>query len=124
MAEMGGGRIRGGNGRGVTGRGALLSPGSGDDDTLNSRPAFCQCESDPNTEFLSKGRYYWNKWTEEGFTKGTDHFQQAVDKDPGFKGHVGATRACGSARSRLITSACRKNIVDDGTPKAHGQKKL
>jgi hypothetical protein len=85
---------------------------------------FVNVNSDPNTEFLSKGRYYWNKWTEEGFTKGTDHFQQAVDKDPGFKGHVGATRACGSARSRLITSACRKNIVDDGTPKAHGQKKL
>jgi serine/threonine protein kinase/Tfp pilus assembly protein PilF len=31
-----------------------------------------------------KGRYYWNKWTEEGFRKGIDYFQQAIEQDPGY----------------------------------------
>ena len=31
-----------------------------------------------------KGRHYWNKWTEEGFYKAIEYFQQAVDKDPGY----------------------------------------
>jgi serine/threonine protein kinase/tetratricopeptide (TPR) repeat protein len=31
-----------------------------------------------------KGRYHWNKWTEEGFYKAIDYFQLAVEKDPGY----------------------------------------
>jgi len=31
-----------------------------------------------------KGRYHWNKWTREGFDKGIDYFQQAVEKDPSY----------------------------------------
>jgi len=31
-----------------------------------------------------KGRHYWNKWTEEGFYKAIEYFQQAVKKDPGY----------------------------------------
>ena len=31
-----------------------------------------------------KGRYYWNKRTEESVRKGFDFFQQAIDKDPSF----------------------------------------
>jgi serine/threonine protein kinase len=31
-----------------------------------------------------KGRHHWNKWTEEGFYKAIEHFQQAVEKDPGY----------------------------------------
>ncbi|MFY9584112.1 MAG: tetratricopeptide repeat protein [Candidatus Acidiferrales bacterium] len=31
-----------------------------------------------------KGRYYWNKRTEEGFKKGIDYFQQAIEKDPNY----------------------------------------
>jgi len=31
-----------------------------------------------------KGRHYWNKWTEEGFYKAIDYFQQAVEKDPDY----------------------------------------
>ena len=31
-----------------------------------------------------KGRYHWNKWTYEGFGKGIEYFQQAVEMDPGY----------------------------------------
>ncbi|MBI1813484.1 MAG: tetratricopeptide repeat protein [Deltaproteobacteria bacterium] len=30
------------------------------------------------------GRYYWNKRTEEGFQKGIEQFEQAIDKDPNY----------------------------------------
>jgi eukaryotic-like serine/threonine-protein kinase len=31
-----------------------------------------------------KGRFYWNKRTEEGVRKALDYFQQAIDKDPTY----------------------------------------
>jgi len=31
-----------------------------------------------------KGRHHWNKWTEDGFYKAIEYFQQAVEKDPGY----------------------------------------
>jgi serine/threonine protein kinase/tetratricopeptide (TPR) repeat protein len=31
-----------------------------------------------------KGRYWWNKRNEEGFRKGIEYFQQAIDKDPTY----------------------------------------
>jgi serine/threonine protein kinase/Tfp pilus assembly protein PilF len=31
-----------------------------------------------------KGLHHWNRWTEEGFYKAIEYFQQAVDKDPGY----------------------------------------
>jgi TolB-like protein/tetratricopeptide (TPR) repeat protein len=31
-----------------------------------------------------KGRHHWNRWTEEGFYKAIDYFQQAIEKDPGY----------------------------------------
>ena len=31
-----------------------------------------------------KGRYWWNKSTEEGFDKGIEYFQQAIAKDPTY----------------------------------------
>jgi serine/threonine protein kinase/tetratricopeptide (TPR) repeat protein len=31
-----------------------------------------------------KGRHHWNQWTEEGFYKAIEYFQQAVEKDPGY----------------------------------------
>jgi tetratricopeptide (TPR) repeat protein len=31
-----------------------------------------------------KGRFYWNKRTEEGFGKGIDHFRQAIEADPNY----------------------------------------
>jgi len=31
-----------------------------------------------------KGRHHWNQWTEDGFYKAIEYFQQAVDKDPAY----------------------------------------
>jgi len=31
-----------------------------------------------------KGRHHWNRWTEEGFYKAIEYFQQAVEKDPRY----------------------------------------
>jgi serine/threonine protein kinase/tetratricopeptide (TPR) repeat protein len=31
-----------------------------------------------------KGRYYWNKRTVEGFKKGLEYFQQAIEQDPSY----------------------------------------
>jgi TolB-like protein/DNA-binding winged helix-turn-helix (wHTH) protein len=35
-------------------------------------------------ELYLKGRYFWNKRTEEGVKKSLDYFEQAIRKDPGF----------------------------------------
>ncbi len=32
----------------------------------------------------AKGRFYWNKRTEEGLRKGVEYFGDAIDKDPGY----------------------------------------
>ena len=31
-----------------------------------------------------KGRYFWNKTTQEGARRGIEYFQQAIDRDPGY----------------------------------------
>jgi TolB-like protein/Tfp pilus assembly protein PilF len=31
-----------------------------------------------------KGRHHWDRWTEDGFYKAIEYFQQAVEKDPGY----------------------------------------
>jgi TolB-like protein/class 3 adenylate cyclase len=31
-----------------------------------------------------KGRFYWGKYTEEGFRKSIDYFKQAIEKDPNY----------------------------------------
>jgi serine/threonine protein kinase/tetratricopeptide (TPR) repeat protein len=31
-----------------------------------------------------KGRHHWNRWTEDGFYKAIEYFQQAVERDPGY----------------------------------------
>ena len=30
------------------------------------------------------GRHHWNRWSEEGFYKAIEYFQQAVEKDPSY----------------------------------------
>ncbi|MGH9878678.1 MAG: hypothetical protein ACRD5H_13665, partial [Nitrososphaerales archaeon] len=40
-------------------------------------------DSEAYSNYL-KGRFYWGKWTRDGFEKGIAFFQQAVQRDPGF----------------------------------------
>jgi TolB-like protein/DNA-binding winged helix-turn-helix (wHTH) protein/Flp pilus assembly protein TadD len=35
-------------------------------------------------QFYLKGRYFWNKWNEEGLKKSIEYFNQAIEKDPGY----------------------------------------
>ncbi len=35
-------------------------------------------------EAYLRGRYFWNKRTEEGFRRGTEYFNQAIEKDPNY----------------------------------------
>jgi TolB-like protein/Flp pilus assembly protein TadD len=41
-------------------------------------------ESNEAYQFYLRGRFYWNKRTEEGMQKGLENFQQAINRDPGF----------------------------------------
>lgn len=39
-------------------------------------------ENDEAYHLYLKGRHHWNRWTEEGFYKAIEHFQQAIENDP------------------------------------------
>ena len=41
-------------------------------------------ESNEAYQFYLRGRFYWNKRTEEGMQKGLENFQQAIGRDPSF----------------------------------------
>jgi TolB-like protein/Tfp pilus assembly protein PilF len=47
---------------------------------LSSRPT----ENPEAHQFYLKGRFYWNKRTDEGVRKGIEYFQQAIEKDPTY----------------------------------------
>ena len=78
-----------------------------------------------------QGLFYWNKWTEEGFRKATDYFNQAVEKDPNYaqayagladtynflgeSGYVAPRQVWQNAKS-AATHAVK---LDDTLPEAH-----
>jgi tetratricopeptide (TPR) repeat protein len=41
-------------------------------------------ENDEAYHLYLKGRHHWNRWTEEGFYKAIEHFEQAVENDPTY----------------------------------------
>jgi serine/threonine protein kinase/tetratricopeptide (TPR) repeat protein len=41
-------------------------------------------ENDEAYHLYLKGRHHWNRWTEEGFYKAIEHFQQAIESDPSY----------------------------------------
>ncbi len=41
-------------------------------------------ENNEAYQLYLKGRYFWNSGTPEGFKKGIEQFQQAIEKDPGY----------------------------------------
>ena len=50
------------------------------EEQLSERPT----ESIAAYQLYLKGRFYWNKRTEEGFQKGLDYFQRAIEEDPTY----------------------------------------
>jgi len=60
-----------------------------------------------------KGRHHWNRWTEEGFYKAIEYFQQAVDKDPTY-----ALAYTGVADSYVLLGWNGYLLPKDAFPKA------
>jgi DNA-binding winged helix-turn-helix (wHTH) protein/Tfp pilus assembly protein PilF len=44
----------------------------------------CYTESEEAQHLYVRGRWYWNKYTVEGLTKGIDHFRDAIKIDPKY----------------------------------------
>jgi eukaryotic-like serine/threonine-protein kinase len=82
-------------------------------------------------EAYLKGRYWWNKRTEEGYATARKHFQQAVEKDPGYAlAYAGladsySTPAVkrlvppGEAYAKAREAAARALAIDDTSAEAH-----
>jgi TolB-like protein len=80
-----------------------------------------------------RGRYVWNKRTEEGLRKGIEYFRQAIDTDPNyslayvgladsynFLGAVGiAVLPPGEALPKAKSAAMRALEIDDSLAEAH-----
>jgi eukaryotic-like serine/threonine-protein kinase len=78
-----------------------------------------------------QGLFYWNKWTQDGFKKAIDYFNQAVEKDPNYaqayagladsytfmgdSGYVAPREVWQNAKS-AATQAVK---MDDTLPEAH-----
>jgi eukaryotic-like serine/threonine-protein kinase len=60
-----------------------------------------------------KGRHHWNRWTEDGFYRAIEHFQQAVDKDPSY-----ALAYAGLAESYVLLGWNSYLLPKDAFPKA------
>ena len=83
-----------------------------------------------------KGRYWWNKSTEEGFNKGIDYFQQAITKDPGYALAYSGLADCYSSQAdfglvaakegylRAKDAALKAVELDDTLAEAHGSLAL
>ena len=60
-----------------------------------------------------KGRHHWNRWTEEGFYKAIEYFQQAFGKDPAY-----ALAQAGLADSYILLGWNAYLPPNDAFPKA------
>ena len=69
---------------------------------------------DPDAhEAYLKGRYFWNKRTEEGFTKAIDYFNQAIAKSPDY-----AEAYAGLADTYLLLGGYGLMEQDEAMPKS------
>jgi TolB-like protein/class 3 adenylate cyclase len=77
-----------------------------------------------------KGRFYWNKFTEEGFKKAIDYYNEALQKDPTYalayaglaSSHIQLGVDFGSSienSPRAKAYALRALEIDDGLAEAH-----
>ncbi len=84
-------------------------------------------------EFYLKGRYFWNKRSEEGYTRAIHYFEQAIAQEPGYAqayaGLADAYALLGSipnaelprseAMPRARVAALKALELDDGLAEAH-----
>ncbi len=84
-------------------------------------------------EFYLKGRYFWNKRSEEGYTRAIHYFEQAIAREPGYArayaGLADAYALLGSipnaelprseAMPRARVAALRALELDEGLAEAH-----
>jgi tetratricopeptide (TPR) repeat protein len=78
-----------------------------------------------------RGRFYWNKRTEEALNKGIDYFNQAIKKDPGYAlAYVGVANCYASLTEleasapkelypKVRAAAARAIEIDDTLAEAH-----
>jgi len=83
-----------------------------------------------------KGRYWWNKGTEEGVNKGIDYFRQAIAKDPSYALAYSGLADCYSSLAdfglvpakegylRAKDAALKAVELDDTLAEAHGSLAL
>jgi TolB-like protein/DNA-binding winged helix-turn-helix (wHTH) protein/Tfp pilus assembly protein PilF len=93
--------------------------------------ASIHCVQPEALEAYLKGRYHWNKRTIAGIKKGSDYFQQAIERDPsyaaayagmadcagisGWWGFVSPEDGCGRAKA----AALKALAIDDSMAEAH-----
>ena len=82
-------------------------------------------------ELYLRGRFYWNKRTEEALKKGIDYFNQAIEEDPGYAlAYVGVANCYASLVEleasppkelypKVKAAAARAIEIDDGLAEAH-----
>lgn len=82
-------------------------------------------------EAYLKGRYWWNKRTEEGFRRGIGFFEQAIEEDPAYaRGHAGLALSydllgfynympAGEAFKKAIDAATKAIAMDESLGEAH-----
>lgn len=78
-----------------------------------------------------KGRYYWNKRTEDGLKKGIDYFEQAIQKDPKYAQAYAALADCylvlgdfewlspGEVAQKAKEATTKALSLDDSLAEAH-----
>jgi TolB-like protein/DNA-binding winged helix-turn-helix (wHTH) protein/Tfp pilus assembly protein PilF len=81
-------------------------------------------------EAYLQGRYFWNKFTQEGFVKAIQYFQQAIEKDPNYalaySGLSDSYRFLGlgsspprDSMSKAAAAALKALEIDDTLAEAH-----
>jgi eukaryotic-like serine/threonine-protein kinase len=82
-------------------------------------------------ELYLRGRFYWNKRTEEALKKGIDYFNQAIEEDPGYAlAYVGVANCYASLVEleasppkelypKVKAAAARALEIDDSLAEAH-----
>lgn len=64
-------------------------------------------------ELYLKGRYYWNRRTEQTLKRAVEYFQQAIDKDPGY-----ALAYAGLADCYVVYNSYQVELPRESGPKA------